>query len=97
MESGLQVKKEADYEEEDEDGVANNSDYRVKYTGLGNMLKRVQENRSSLEREIPLEKASKVVTSPVTSGTYYIRPNLNIYSIFLLKWCMMNVLDPEPH
>jgi hypothetical protein len=35
-------------------------DYRVKYTGLGSMLKRVVENRATIEKEVPPEKATKV-------------------------------------
>jgi hypothetical protein len=51
-----QNRGQVEEEEEDDDP----SEYHIKYTGLGNMLKRVVENRSSLEKEIPAEKATKV-------------------------------------
>ena len=48
------VMEEVKDEEEDADN------YHIKYTGLGNMLKRVVENRSTIEKEVPAEKATKV-------------------------------------
>ena len=48
------VMEEVKDEEEDADN------YHIKYTGHGNMLKRVVENRSTIEKEVPAEKATKV-------------------------------------
>jgi hypothetical protein len=52
-----QNRGKAEEEEEEDDDP---SEYHIKYTGLGNILKRVVENRSSLEKEVPAEKSTKV-------------------------------------
>ena len=54
QESVMEEVEEVKDEEEDADN------YHIKYTGLGNMLKRVVENRSTIEKEVPAEKATKV-------------------------------------